>query len=421
GPLRGDVPLPGDKSIGHRALILGALADGATVIRGLSSGEDNASTITVLRGLGVAVEREGDLVRVHGRGAEGLRAPTAPLDCGNSGSTMRMMCGVLAGRPFTSRLDGDASLRRRPMQRVVDPLQKLGARFETEDGKPPITVHGGSLRAGRIEIPVASAQLKTAVLLAGLQAKGTTTVVEPALSRDHTERMLPSFGVAVARPEPLAASVTGPARLRACEIDVPGDPSAAAFWLVAGSIVAGSRLRLRRVSLNPTRTGAIDVLRAMGARLEIASLDPIGEEPVADLTVEPAPLRATTVAGETMLRAIDELPVLAIAAAAATGVTTFADAAELRVKESDRLATMAAGLATLGVRVEELPDGLVVHGGSGLEGGEVDACGDHRIAMAFVVASLVARGPVRIRGVEAIAVSDPRFLETLERLCGGSA
>lgn len=414
--LRGDVHVPGDKSIGHRALILGAVAEGVTRIQGLSSGEDNASTRSVLTALGVESVREGDRAWVQGRGFDGLKAPDAPLDCGNSGTTIRLVAGLLAGRPFEATLDGDASLRQRPMARVVDPLVAFGATLEAADGRPPIRVRGGALRGGSFELPVASAQVKTALLLAGLQAEGATTVVEPAPSRDHTERLLPVFGVSVERPHALTSRVVGPARLTAADVTVPGDPSAAAFWLVAGSIVPGSRLVLPGVSVNPTRTGAIDVLEAMGARIERIPRPSIGEEPVADLIVEAAPLRGTEVAGETMLRAIDEFPALAVAAAMAEGDTRFADGEELRVKESDRLAAMTQGLGRLGVRVSEAPDGMVVHGGQGIGGGTVDTYRDHRIAMAFGVAALVAREPVRIRDSEIMAVSDPTFLETLNRL-----
>ncbi len=420
-PLLGAVELPGDKSIGHRSLILGALAHGTTKITGLSSGEDNASTLAVLGSLGVESCRQDDRVWIEGRGFEGLRAPSEPLDCGNSGTTIRMMCGVLAGRPFEATLDGDESLRKRPMARVTDPLEMLGARFGSSEGRPPLRVCGATLRPGVFELPVASAQVKTALLLAGLQATGETTVVEPGASRDHTERLLPIFGVEVRRPDGQTVSVRGPARLEAARIAIPGDPSAAAFWLVAGSIVPGSRLELRGVSVNPTRTGALDVLRAMGARITLTEREAVGEEPVADLVVESAPLRATEVSGETMLRAIDEFPALAVAAAVAEGATRFADGSELRLKESDRLAAMTQGLSRLGVRVEEASDGLIVHGGAGIGGGEVETYRDHRIAMAFAVAGLVARDPVRVRDAEIMAVSDPSFLVTLRRLRKGGA
>lgn len=418
GPLRGSITVPGDKSIAHRALLFGGLAQGTTVIRGMGQGEDNRSTMGVLRALGVDVVREGGEVRVTGRGFAGLRAPTQVLDCGNSGTTMRLVTGILAGCPFDATLDGDASLRKRPMRRIVEPLARMGASIDTTDGRPPVTVHGRRLEPAEFSLNVASAQVKTALILAGLNARGRTVVEEPGASRDHTERLLPAFGVVVERPRPNVVAVTGPQQLRATTVEVPGDPSAAAFWLVAASIVPGSRVVVRGVSVNPTRTGAIDVLRAMGARITAHPVASQGEEPVADLEVEAAPLTATTVAGDAMLRAIDEFPVLAVAAAAARGTTRFADGAELRVKESDRIAAMATGLTALGVRVEEEKDGLVVHGGP-LRGGTVESHADHRIAMAFVVAALVASAPVTIRGADAIAVSDPEFLLTLARVRRG--
>ncbi len=418
GPLSGEVRVPGDKSIAHRALLFGGVAHGTTVVHGVGGGEDNASTISVLRALGVRVERAGSTVRIEGRGFEGLEAPRGVLDCGNSGTTMRLMAGLLAARPFVSRLDGDASLRRRPMRRVMEPLERMGARFVSADGRPPIEVHGGLLAPARFELAIPSAQVKTAIVLAGLQAAGETVVREPALSRDHTERLLGAFGGVVERRSPVEIAVRGPQSLRGASIDVPGDPSAAAFWLVAGSIVPGSRLVVREVCVNPTRTGAIDVLCSMGARLRLVERPPVGEEPVADVEVEASPLRSVSIGGETMLRAIDEFPVLAVAAALASGETRFTDAGELRVKESDRIAAMATGLRALGAEVEESPDGLVVRGPTVLSGGTVESHGDHRVAMAFAIAALVARGPVVIRGAEAIAVSDPGFLATLDRLRG---
>jgi 3-phosphoshikimate 1-carboxyvinyltransferase len=305
------------------------------------------------------------------------------------------------------------------MRRVIEPLAAMGARIDSHDGRPPLAVHGGALRAASHRLGVASAQVKTAILLAGLQTQGTTSVEEPGASRDHTERLLPAFGGVLVRETPLRVSVRGPQELRAAEVAVPGDPSAAAFWLVAGAIVPGSRVVVRGVGVNPTRTGALDVLRAMGADIALEEREGIGDEPVADVVVTASRLRGTEVRGETMLRAIDELPALAVAAACAEGETRFADAGELRVKESDRLAAMAAGLERLGAAVEETPDGMVLRGPARLSGGEVESHGDHRVAMAFAIAALVARGPVVIRGAEAIAVSDPDFLATLDRLRRG--
>ena len=417
-PLQGSLVVPGDKSIGHRALLFGAIADGETRITGLGEGEDNASTIHVLRSLGVHIERHGFLTRVHGRGFEGLQPPASVLDCGNSGTTMRLMAGVLAGRPFVSTLRGDASLEQRPMARVAEPLAKMGARIESQSGRPPLLVHGSALHGAAHDLKIASAQVKTAILIAGLQATGVTRVQEPVLSRDHSERLLPGFGVRVRRPSPCIVEIEGSCRLHAAQITVPGDPSAAAFWAVAASIVPGSHLLIENVSINPTRSGALDVLLAMGARIEIHPRGSVGDEPIADLEVFSAPLSGVEVAGETMVRAIDEFPTLVVAAAFARGRTEFRDGAELRVKESDRIAAMARGLKTLGVKLEERPDGLGIEGCKDIGSGEVEAGGDHRIAMAFAVAALRARGPVRIRGLAVAAVSDPGFVAKLRRLAG---
>lgn len=417
GPLVGSVEVPGDKSIAHRALLFGGIAHGTTVVRGVGYGQDNASTMQVLRALGVRVERSDGVVRLEGHGFAGLGAPERVLDCGNSGTTMRLATGLLAPRPFTATLDGDASLRKRPMRRIVDPLERMGARIDTTEGRPPLTVHGRPLHPAEFRLEIASAQVKTALILAGLQTPGRTTVAEPGASRDHTERLLPAFGVRLDRPRENVVVVQGPQELTACEVTVPGDPSAAAFWLVAGSIVPGSRLVVHAVAMNPTRTGAIDVLRAMGARITERPCPALGEEPVADLEVEAAELHGAEIAGDLMLRAIDEFPVLAVAAAVARGETRFADGAELRVKESDRIAAMASGLARLGASVEEQSSGLVVRGGR-LSGGEVKSHGDHRVAMAFAVAALAADAAIVVRGADAIAVSDPGFLASLARLRG---
>ena len=416
GGLRGTVRVPGDKSIGHRALLFGGIAKGVTRIRGLSPGADNASTVQVLRGLGVRVERDGDEALVHGAGFAGLRSPSETLDCGNSGTTMRLCAGLLAGRPFVSRLDGDASLRSRPMARVQEPLAQLGAVIETEDGHAPLVVRGQQLQAADVTLSVASAQLKTSVLLAGLQAEGRTVVREPLRSRDHTERLLPHFGVLVEVARDGSVAVQGPATLRAADVDVPGDPSAAAFWAVAASIVPGSEIHLPDVAMNPTRTGALDVLVAMGADIERTDKPAVGAEPVADLCIRHAALRGIAVAGEMMVRAIDEFPILTVAAAFAAGETTFADGAELRLKESDRISAMAAGLQSMGADVTEQPDGLRVQGGLALTGAFVETFGDHRIGMAFAVAALGASGAVCIADADAIAVSDPHFLSVLDSL-----
>jgi 3-phosphoshikimate 1-carboxyvinyltransferase len=410
---RGRFTLPGDKSISHRAAILGAMAEGRTLVRNYSSAADCASTLSCLRGLGVALTRHADAVAIDGRGLEAWRPPAAVLDAENSGSTIRMLAGALAGRPFRSVLTGDESLRLRPVERVAVPLRSMGAAVATTDGRPPITIDGGRLRGLTYDLPVASAQVKTAVLLAGLQAEGRTTVREPAPSRDHTERMLPAFGVRVER-EGLAASVLGGARLRGTEIAVPGDASSAAFLVVAALVLPDSEVRLDGVLLSPTRTAFLDVLRAMGGRVE-ARLEATAPEPVGSILASSSSLEGTRVDPALVPSLVDEVPALAVAAAFARGEFAVAGAAELRVKESDRIAALAEGLKALGARVRELPDGLVVEGGARLRGARVRSHGDHRIAMALSVAALAAEGATEVEGAECVAVSFPGFYALLER------
>ncbi|HSD26177.1 MAG TPA: 3-phosphoshikimate 1-carboxyvinyltransferase [Vicinamibacteria bacterium] len=410
---RGRFTLPGDKSISHRAAILGAMAEGATLIRNYSSAADCASTLSCLRGLGVGVTRQEEGVTIEGRGLEAWRPPSAVLDAENSGSTIRMLAGALAGRPFRSVLTGDESLRRRPVERVAVPLRSMGATVVTTDGRPPVTIDGGRLRGVAYDLPVASAQVKTAVLLAGLQAEGRTTVREPTPSRDHTERMLPAFGVRVER-DGLAATVEGGSRLRGTEVAVPGDASSAAFLVVAALVLPDSEVRLDDVLLSPTRTAFLDVLRAMGGRVE-ARLESTDPEPVGSIVAFSSSLTGTTVDPNLVPSLIDEVPALAAAAAFARGEFTVLGASELRVKESDRIAALAEGLAALGARVRELPDGLVVEGGAPLRGARVRAHGDHRIAMALSVAALAAEGATEVEGADCVAVSFPGFYTLLER------
>jgi 3-phosphoshikimate 1-carboxyvinyltransferase len=393
------------------------MAEGETRIHNFASAADCASTLACLRALGVEVEREGGEVRVRGHGLEAWRAPAGPLDAGNSGSTLRMLAGALAGRPFPSVLTGDDSLRRRPVERVAVPLRLMGARVASTGGNPPLTIEGGGLRPLAYDSPVASAQVKTAVLLAGLQAEGVTTVREPAPSRDHTERMLPRFGVPVERAG-LAVSVHGVARLRAAEVTVPGDASSAAFPVVAALILPGSEVRLDGVLLSPGRSAFLDVLKAMGAQVEtgLTSTDP---EPVGWIAARSSRLRGVTVDPAVVPALIDEVPALAVAAAFAEGTFTLSGASELRVKESDRIATLAEALARMGGSVEERPDGLSVHGGRRLRGAAVRSRGDHRIAMAFAVAALAAEGPTEIEEAECASVSFPEFYELLARGAGG--
>ncbi|HSD28665.1 MAG TPA: 3-phosphoshikimate 1-carboxyvinyltransferase [Vicinamibacteria bacterium] len=410
---RGRFTLPGDKSISHRAALLGAMAEGPTLIRNYSSAADCTSTLSCLRDLGVGVTRQAGAVAIDGRGLEAWRPPSAVLDAENSGSTIRMLAGALAGRPFRSVLTGDESLRHRPVERVAVPLRSMGATVLTTDGRPPITIDGGRLRAVAYDLPVASAQVKTAVLLAGLQADGRTTVREPAPSRDHTERMLPAFGVRVDR-DGLAATVEGGARLHGTEIAVPGDASSAAFLVVAALVVPDSEVRIDGVLLSPTRTAFLDVLRAMGGRVE-ARLEATEPEPVGSIVASSSSLTGTTVDPALVPSLIDEVPALAAAAVFGRGEFRVAGASELRVKESDRIAALAEGLAALGARVRELPDGLVVEGGAPLRGSRVRSHGDHRIAMALSVAALAAEGATEVEGAECVAVSFPGFYTLLER------
>ncbi len=416
--LRGKVAVPGDKSVSHRAVMFGALAEGITEIEGFLAGEDCLSTVSCLRKLGVRIDETGEgRLQVHGKGLHGLEEPGEALDVGNSGTTIRLMLGILAGQGFFSVLTGDQSIRRRPMARVTLPLAKMGAQIlgRQEGNLAPLAVRGGNLQPIAYESPVASAQVKSAVLLAGLYAKGVTEVNEPYVSRDHTERMLRAFGAKVERAGTRVA-VEGFPLLKAQRVKVPGDISSAAFFLVAGSIVRDGEIRLTNVGLNPTRDGILTVLAEMGASISRENLTEVSGEPVGDLIVRPAGLTGVKIGGSMIPRLIDEIPVLAVAAAYARGVTEIRDAAELKVKESNRIAAVARELVKLGVRVEELPDGLRIWGGKPLRGADMESSGDHRMAMAMAVAALGAQGTSRIRGAEAAAVSFPDFFAALRRL-----
>jgi 3-phosphoshikimate 1-carboxyvinyltransferase len=408
----GELSVPGDKSISHRALMLGGIASGRTVIRGFLHSEDCVATWHALEALGVPIREDADgVVHVTGVGPDGLCAASGPLDLGNSGTAIRLMTGLLAGQPFASELTGDASLRQRPMERVAEPLRAMGARIATEAGKAPIRIEGGTrLRGVDYSQPVASAQIKSALLLAALSATGRTTVRSPGPSRDHTERMLSGMGAELEIDEARSVSLDGPQSLRGIELDVPGDLSSAAFFIVAACLGAERGLLLRNVGVNPTRTGLLTILEAMGADIELRNLRTAGTEPVADLKVNKSDLRGIEVPPELVPLAIDEFPILFIAAAGAQGATTVRGADELRHKESDRLAVMAAGLASLGGRVEEETAGLVIQGGR-LRGGAVDSHGDHRIAMSFAVASLISDEAIEIRDTAPVATSFPGFTE----------
>ena len=410
--LGGALAVPGDKSISHRALLLGGIARGTTRVRGFLASEDCLATLAALRALGVAIERPLPTeVLVHGVGLRGLKDAGAALDMGNAGTAIRLFMGLLAGQRFDSTLLGDASLMRRPMERVAQPLRSMGARIDTVEGRPPVRIHGGQrLRAIDYAMPMASAQVKSAVLLAALQAEGVTRVSEPAPTRDHTERMLAGFGVSVVR-DTATVRLEGGQALLATDIGVPGDFSSAAFFIVAGCLAAGpGGVLLRNVGVNPTRTGLIDMLRLMGADIRVTPLADAGPEPVADILVHRSALRGVQVPEALVPLSIDEFPVFFVAAAAASGETRVSGAGELRVKESDRLAVMAEGLAAVGVECELLADGLRIQGGA-IGGGRIDSHGDHRIAMAFAVAAAVARAPIEIQDVANVATSFPGFPE----------
>lgn len=415
--LHGHVSVPGDKSISHRAIMLAAIADGTSRVEGFLEGEDTRATAAAFAQLGVRVEVPATGVRiVHGVGVDGLRPPLNALDCGNAGTAMRLLAGLLVGQDFGSTLFGDASLSKRPMLRVIEPLMRMGAQIQAEEGHPPLCIRGGQrLRGIDYTLPVASAQVKSALLFAGLYADGDTCIAEPHPTRDYSERMLRSFGADIAF-APGSARLRGGQRLRATHITVPADFSSAAFFLVAATLVPGSELQLQRIGLNPRRIGLLHVLRLMGADIAQENPGVQGGEAVADLVVRHAPLRGIDVPAEYVSDMIDEFPALFIAAACATGRTTIHGAAELRVKESDRIATMAAGLRTLGIEVEERPDGATIHGGR-LHGGIVDSHGDHRVAMAFAVAAQCADGDVRIGDVANVATSFPGF-EAIARQAG---
>ena len=403
------VTVPGDKSVSHRAIMLGSIAEGATEVSGFLAGEDCLATMGAFQRMGIRIERPADTeLVVHGAGLRGLQAPGGDLDLGNSGTAMRLMAGVLAGQDFAATLTGDESLTDRPMQRVITPLTRMGAQIESRDGKPPLRIRGNArLKGIDYPLPMASAQVKSAVLLAGLYARGRTTVTEPAVTRDHTERMLRAMGVPVfARGGNIG--LEGPARLRACPVRVPADLSSAAFVILAALLANEADIVLRNVGINPTRTGVIDILRAMGGTIVLENPRNLGEEPVADVRVRSSALHGIEVAPSLVSLAIDEFPVLFIAAAAADGTTRFTGIGELRVKESDRIAAMATGLRALGIRVDEFDDGAIVHGGR-FSAGEVQSFGDHRIAMSFAVAGTVAEGPVTVYDVSAVETSFPGF------------
>lgn len=408
---RGRFRAPGDKSISHRLAILGALAEGPTRISNYGPGADVAATLACLAQLGVSVRREGNDVEIDGRGSGAWRPAAQPLDTGNSGSTFRILLGALAGRPLRATLVGDASLSRRPMERVAEPLRAMGARIETTEGHAPVTIEGGGLSPVDWTLRVASAQLKTAILLAGMQCPGTTRVSEPAPSRDHTERLLPAFGMPVVR-DGLSCSVSGGGALRGVTMRVPGDPSSAAFLVLAAVVCPDSDVTVEDVLLNPTRIGFLEALREMGADVSWEA-EREAPEPVGSIRARSSGLRGITLDPTRLPALIDEVPALSVAAACAEGRTEISGAGELRVKESDRISALAEGLGAMGAAVEERPDGLVIEGGPRLRGARVRAHDDHRIAMALSVAALVAEGTTLVEGAECVGVSFPAFYECL--------
>lgn len=415
--LSGEINIPGDKSISHRSIMFGAMADGTTIVTNFLMGEDCLSTIDCFRKLGVNIEVDNEKVVIDGKGLAGLTEPSEILDVGNSGTTIRLMTGILSGLPFYSTLIGDQSIGKRPMTRVTNPLRAFGAKIDgRKNGEyTPISIRGGDLSGNRYEMPVASAQVKSALLLAGLQANGETVVIEPAKTRDHTERMIRHFGGEI-EVDGLSVKVKGPQALKAAEVHVPGDISSAAFFLAAGAIVPNSEIILRNVGLNPTRTGMIDVLKGMGADLEIRNEKQDAFEPVGDLIIRTSKLKAVTIEGDMIPRLIDEIPVIALLATQAEGLTVIKDAEELKVKETNRIDTVVHELTKLGAKIEPTADGMMIYGKSSLTGGRVSSHGDHRIGMMLAIAALLCREETTLLDKEAIYVSYPNFFDHINYL-----
>jgi 3-phosphoshikimate 1-carboxyvinyltransferase len=414
GPLKGEVALPGDKSLSHRVLILGTLARGESLVRGWLDSGDTRATLAAVKALRVPVTHDGPS-RLSLRGGD-LRAPGGPVDCANAGTAMRLLAGALAGQTFDSTLDGSAQLRKRPMRRVTEPLRQMGARIEDQDGRAPLVIRGSSLHGTVHQLEVASAQVKSALLLAGLHANGPTTIIEPGPSRDHTERLLAAMGAELAIDGNVIRLLNPGVALEPLDVSVPGDFSSAAFLTVAALLLPRSEVRLPAIGLNPTRTGLLDALRRMGGDIALAGLGEESGEPVGGLRVRASGLTGTVVEGYEVVRAIDELPVLAVAATQAKGITEVRDAAELRVKEVDRISLLAAELRKLGAQIEERPDGFVVEGPTRLRGARVSSHGDHRLGMALAVAGLAAEGETVVDDADCIADSFPGFTKTLVKL-----
>ena len=416
-PLRGELTVPGDKSISHRAVMFGSISEGLTEITDFLQGADCLSTISCFRKLGIEIENTGERILVHGRGLHGLTAPSETLDAGNSGTTTRLISGILAGQNFSSRLTGDASIQSRPMNRIIHPLREMGAQIssENENGCAPLLIRGTSLHGIDYRSPVASAQVKSCILLAGLYADRETSVTEPALSRDHTERMLKSFGARVKRTG-LTAQIFPESRLIGQKIQVPGDISSAAYFLAAALLVPGSEILLKNVGINPTRDGILQVIKKMGGDLQILNQRTISGEPVADLLVRHSSLNGTVIEGDLIPTLIDEIPILAVLASFAEGTTVIRNAEELKVKESDRLSIMVEELLAMGAEVTGTDDGMIIRGGKPLRGTKIDSHKDHRIAMSFAVAGLAADGVTSIPDSGCVAISYPGFYEDLQKL-----
>lgn len=415
--LKGSIKVPGDKSISHRAVMFGSIAEGTTTIDGFLTGEDCLSTISCFKKLGVTIQQEGEKVTVEGKGIAGLTPPSEDLYVGNSGTTIRLMLGILANTPFESTLTGDESIAKRPMNRVTKPLKEMGAAIDGNDSgnKVPLHIKGGETRGIHYTSPIASAQVKSAIILAGLDGEGTTSVEEPFKSRDHTERMLKAFGVEVESDE-LTVSVAGGQKLKGTHIEVPGDISSAAFFLVAGAIVPNSEITLKKVGLNPTRTGILDALKDMGADITFQNINETASEPFGDLVIKSSDLKGTVIQGDLIPRLIDEIPIIALAATQAEGKTIIKDAHELRVKETDRIETVVNELKKMGADIEATEDGMIIQGKSSLRGASVQSYGDHRIGMMLSVAACTAEGETTLTNSEAIAVSYPSFFEQLNVL-----
>jgi 3-phosphoshikimate 1-carboxyvinyltransferase len=416
--LKGTIHVPGDKSISHRAIILGAIAEGKTKVKGFLRGEDCLNTMQIFRQLGVEIKDSGAEVIITGKGLNGLAKPASFLEAGNSGTTMRLVSGILAGQSFTSTITGDKSLSNRPMKRIIGPLREMGAVIEArEDNFAPLVINGGKLKGINYFSKVASAQVKSCLLLAGLYASGETTITEPVKSRDHTERMLKYFGLKI-KEDGLTVGIKGQGKLKGRSVNIPGDISSAAFFMIGGILPGGSEIKIKNVGLNPTRTGVLNVLKDMGADITIENQGTEGEEPAGDIIVKPGSLKGVDITGELMPFLIDEIPVLAVAATQAQGVTRISGARELRVKETDRIKAISSQLSLMGASIEEKEDGMIIYGPTALKGARVNSFGDHRMAMSLIIAGLMADGTTTVTDTECINTSFPGFMELVKKISG---